>query len=990
MDKTEYHLKLEEINRLVDAQDYEGALTIADTIDWRRVKSVRTLCMVADIYEVNGELEQSMKMLQLAYKRSSIGKMILYRQVELALKMGLNDDAVKYYNQYLETASNDTSKYILKYKIYKAKKAPLEDQIEILEEYKEREYTERWVYELAKLYKKAGQEKKCIETCDDLVLWFGEGKYVTKAMELKMTYTPLSPSQKEKYEKAKAAGEASAKPQQPQEVKDTILPGVSAAAMASLQKAEEVREQAQEEAAATLEHAEGAAEEKPVAETTAAEAEPVRPEPEIPHIDTEKLQERLSKSFQEILSGFNRTKAVDAFEALGRAAGAEVPQEPQEEENIEDYHVQDLEPEAVNEGIISADSGVAGVSRTEMDELEMIEKPKVEKPEDKEIVSVQEVDLDALFAETSSSLAREAGGEVPAEKSAEEPAVEEVTTEEIIGEPEDVVAEETVDASGAILEEETVAEPEDVIIEEPAVEEPEGTESELTDTVEEEPEAATAEPEELPTETAEEESVQEEPEEKTAEDIAADEAMAAFEASLSNISLDFGEENEEAVSEPEAVEEETEVPAEAAEEPIVEEEVIAEPEEAEEAEPVIEMEYPEETAETVEKTEDLDATRIIPDVTDQSTDQETPGETQEFNLEEELRAALGSLEVFREQEDTEQPVSLEPETPSAEEVTFEDEDKEPSVEEDATEESHTEADTTDEEEPESNHIEKMLAEAEMQPDISDMTVERETPEEKRQRILNNTRPERLTAEQKQLFSYFAKVPGMDEQILDAIHGAYEHASEKTSHRGNIAIMGSHGTGKTRLSEGLVKAICKELGLEAAKYANLDASDINRKDPATIISKMAGGFLLIERASFMTPETIEKLSQAMDFRTDSLILLIEDDKANMRKMLADYPEFAEKFETVISIPVFTNDELVTFARTYARENGFRMDEMGVLALYTMIGDNQKEDEPITVGKVKEMVDGAIRKASGVKLGRKLSKRHIDAEGRILLYEKDFDL
>ena len=246
VDKTEYHLKLEEINRLVDAQDYEGALTVADSIDWRRVKSVRTLCMVADIYEVNGELEKSMQMLQLAYKRSSIGKMILYRQVELALKMGLYDDAVKYYNQYLETASNDTSKYILKYKIYKAQKAPLENQIAILEEYKEREYTERWVYELAKLYKKAGQEKKCVETCDDLVLWFGEGKYVTKAMELKMTYTPLSPSQKEKYEKAKAAGKvakATAGPKLTEEVKNTILPGVSAAAMAGLQKVEEEKEQ---------------------------------------------------------------------------------------------------------------------------------------------------------------------------------------------------------------------------------------------------------------------------------------------------------------------------------------------------------------------------------------------------------------------------------------------------------------------------------------------------------------------------------------------------------------------------------------------------------------------------------------------------------------------------------------------------------------------------------------------------------------------------
>ena len=925
MDKTEYHLKLEEINRLVDAQDYEGALTVADSIDWRRVKSVRTLCMVADIYEVNGELEKSMQMLQLAHKRSSIGKMILYRQVELALKMGLYDDAVKYYNEYLETASNDTSKYILKYKIYKAQKAPLENQIAILEEYKEREYTERWVYELAKLYKKAGQEKKCVETCDDLVLWFGEGKYVTKAMELKMTYTPLSLSQKEKYEKAKAAGKvakATAGPKLTEEVKNTILPGVSAAAMAGLQKVEEEKEQAQEEAAATAEIPQESAG-TTVEETPVTEEEPVKPETEIPHIDTEKLQERLSRSFQEILSGFNRTKAVDAFEALGRAAGAEVPQEPEaQEENMEDYHVQDLEPEAVNEGIISADSGVAGVSRTEMDELEMMEKPKVEKPEDKEIISVQEVDLDALFAETSSSLAKEAG-EDAAEKAEEEPAVEEVTAEEIIGEPEEVVAEETVDTAGDVLEEKVEGAVETVTEEEPA--------ETLTD--------------------------------------AADEAMAAFEASLSGLSLDFAEETSSDAPE-------TETSAESTEEQETEEDITGS-----EAAPVIEMEYPEETEETEPEIEDLDATRVIPDVTKQDAWHATPGDTQEFNLEEELKAALSGMDGLREQEEAERSASLdpEPETASEEKIAFE-EKTEPMTEEN----------TTEAEEPEGDHIDKMLEEAEIQPDISEMTLERETPEEKRQRILNNTRPERLTAEQKQLFSYFAKVPGMDDQILDAIHGAYEYASEKTSHRGNIAIMGSHGTGKTRLSEGLVKAICKELGLKAVKYANLDASDINRKDPATIISKMAGGFLLIERASFMTPETIEKLSQAMDFRTDSMILLIEDDKANMRKMLADYPEFAEKFETVISIPVFTNDELVTFARTYARENGFRMDEMGVLALYTMIGDNQKEDEPITIGKVKEMVDGAIRKASGVKLGRKLSKRHTDADGRILLYEKDFDL
>ena len=751
-----------------------------------------------------------------------------------------------------------------------------------------------------------------------------------------MTYTPLSPSQKEKYEKAKAAGKVAkptAGPKLTEEVKNTILPGVSAAAMAGLQKVEEEKEQAQEEVAATAEIPQESAG-TTAEETPATEEEPVKPETEIPHIDTEKLQERLSRSFQEILSGFNRTKAVDAFEALGRAAGAEVPQEPEaQEENMEDYHVQDLEPEAVNEGIISADSGVAGVSRTEMDELEMMEKPKVEKPEDKEIISVQEVDLDALFAETSSSLAKEAG-EDAAEKAEEEPAVEEVTAEEIIGEPEEVVAEETVDTAGDVLEERVEGAVETVTEEEPA--------ETLTD--------------------------------------AADEAMAAFEASLSGLSLDFAEETSSDAPE-------TETSAESTEEPETEEDITGS-----EAAPMIEMEYPEETEETEPEIEDLDATRVIPDVTKQDAWHATPGDTQEFNLEEELKAALSGMDGLREQEEAERSASLdpEPETASEEEIAFE-EKTEPMTEENTTEESVVEEGSeTEAEEPEGDHIDKMLEEAEIQPDISEMTLERETPEEKRQRILNNTRPERLTAEQKQLFSYFAKVPGMDDQILDAIHGAYEYASEKTSHRGNIAIMGSHGTGKTRLSEGLVKAICKELGLKAVKYANLDASDINRKDPATIISKMAGGFLLIERASFMTPETIEKLSQAMDFRTDSMILLIEDDKANMRKMLADYPEFAEKFENVISIPVFTNDELVTFARTYARENGFRMDEMGVLALYTMIGDNQKEDEPITIGKVKEMVDGAIRKASGVKLGRKLSKRHTDADGRILLYEKDFDL
>ena len=920
MDKTEYHMKLDEINRLVEAQDYEGALEIADTIEWKRVKSVRTLCMVADIYEVNGELEESMRMLQLAYKRSSVGKMILYRQVELSLKMGRYDDAVKYYNQYLETAANDTSKYILKYKIYKAQNAPLEDQIAILEEYKDREYTERWVYELARLYKKAGKQNKCIATCDDLILWFGEGKYVTKAMELKMTYVPLTPAQKAKYDKRNKEQEEK-KPEvkvsaPERKVTAETVAGISAAAMASLQRASVIPAEKDTTEKDTVANDAKVQEKASDENTRIAEAAVTAEMPEKPQekiaeempvrVDTKQLQEKLAKSFQEVLSGFNRTKVVNAFEALGRATGSEMSQEPVEEENIEGYQVADLEPEKVNEAKVSAERGEAIAHRTEITETPEPEQIKEEKPEDKEITSLQDMDLEALFAETSGMFAEAAESR-----------------------------QEELEKMGPVSEEK----------------------EEITTEVQEKEE---------PTVTIEESIVtEEEPKEMPELDADAEAAMAAFEASLL-MSLEEPQETNEAaesevVDEPEVV-----IEPEAVDEP----EVEIEPEVVDEPEVEIEPE-------TVDEPEEDDDIKIVVPVV----------RYEEPNLEEQLLAALRGGDDTVEQDAVEDE-NIIPDLDLAIVMELQKEKDAP----EQVEEVVVEKSESVENEPEEvlSEIDQMLADAEKEIELPDELPEAETPEEIKRRILDNTRPEKLSDEQKRLFSYFAKVPGMDEQILDAIDGVYQHASEKTSRRGNVAIMGSHGTGKTRLSEGLVKAICKELGLEAVKYANLDASDMNKKDPAMVISKMAGGFLLIERASFMTAETIEKLSQAMDFRTDGMILIIEDDKANMRKLLADYPEFANKFETVISIPVFTNDELVTFARTYAKENGYRMDEMGVLALYELIGNNQREDEPITIGKVKEMVDGAIRRAGGARLGRRISKRHTDENGRILLYEKDFDV
>ena len=1099
MDKTEYRMKLDEINSLVDAQDYEGALQIADTIDWRRVKSIRTLCMVADIYEVNGKLESSMKMLQLAYKRSSVGKMILYRLVELCLKMGRSDDAVSYYNEYLETASNDTSKYILKYKILKAQNAPLDDQIQVLEEYREREYTERWDTRSRVLYKRAGKEHKCVETCDDLILWFGEGKYVTKAMELKMTYTPLTVSQREKYEKAvpsPGTGQPfSEKKTEPASVKIPLTSehagnAASLAMHTAAAAAEDVSRQ--DEDGETLE-AKAEPSEKGSADAdtrmgTHTSADDSRP---VPQVDTGKirensvqLQERLAKSFQEVLSGINRSRAVASMENLGKAAGTE-PLKMPEEENISDYQVKDLKPERSGEDKISGEKGEAIAHRTERPAAPA--KVKTEKPEDKEITSVKDVDLEALFAETSSMIAETIGAaQLEAGSETEKAAVLEENTEAEetpAVQAEGVQTEAPADAEGSTETEETAVPEESAEAEEAEVPEESADAENAVEDVAADEEEIPQNPEDFSdieaalaqaaqgfmeeTEQEAEPSAAETVEvsgEADAADLDAERAMEAFAASLD--SLSDGETDKAAEQAEEGSVSETE------ELPVSEEEVPEETTEsaddAEEAamaafEAALNLETDLSYEETSEEEDNLDAEEEREIADEESLEDEesggdpflsaVSGNTGELDIEAQLRAVLGgqeekkggeiqeddlartlfgSEETENGQEETdslEEELSQEEileEVPAEEDSSQEEEAGEaeyeevltdlPEEEDISAESAETPAEQEDasgdeemdftpdidldivleankekEEEQEQLNIDMLLEEAEAEPEMPATIPEGETPEEKRIRIMNATRPDRLTDQQKKLFSYFAKIPGMDQQILDALNGAYSHSGERTSHRGNIAIMGSHGTGKSRLGDGLVKALCKELGLPAAKYARLDASDMNSKDPARVVAKLSGGFLLIERAGHMSADTISKLSKAMDFRTDSLIVIIEDDKTSMRRMLAEYPEFAEKFATVISIPVFTNDELVSFARTYARENGYRMDEMGVLALYTLIGNNQREDEPITVGKVKEMVDGAIRRAGGgLKLGRKISKRHTDEEGRIYLYEKDFDL
>ena len=782
MDKAEYQSKLEQLTSLANKEDYKGALEIVESVDWRRVKSIRTLSMVADVYEANKMYPEANDILLLAYDRSSIGKGILYRLVEVSVKMQDFESAEEYYEEFVSAAPHDTSRYLLRYKILRGQQAPLDEQIKVLEAYKEAEFTERWNYELALLYSKNGQIRQCVDTCDELELWFSEGKYVTKALELKMKYEPLTPSQKSKYENGGAASSE-------KEV-GNLLNRMDQAGAAITQDAG-----AQEMAAAR--------------ETEAGkEAEPA-PSYTAPTFlgNTVDLHNELIKSIRNVFPDVKKTAQTE-----------QEVSEP-EENREEDYDVRELEPENMDVEVApQPDAGKTILTRPETVKKEAPEAEAVkeeepetaEKPE--ETSSADDLDLDALFQETAASLSDEI-----AHDSALEKALEEEQTEESL-------AEKTVE------------------------------------------ESQTAEPVKKP----------EEPLEKQPEPVEQDDVAES-------------EKEESPIRRLEDLEKTMEIP----------EPVIVQPED-------LDMEIPQEPSQEAAK----DATKVM-------TVENTADRTIEMpsDVRKEETVPMSIEEVLRE----------------------------------------------------------------------------ETPEERRMRILNDTQPEKLNDEQKALFTYFAKVPGMDQQILDAMHGVYHYAGDRTSRHGNIAIMGGYGTGKTRLSEGLVRAICVDLKIPATKMARLDAAELNRKDPAQVVAKLAGGFLLIERAGLMYPETIEKLSKAMDFRTDSLILIIEDEKTSMRGMFHNYPEFAKKFETVISIPVFTNDELVTFARTYARENGYKMDEMGVLALYTQIGDNQKEGEPMTITNVKDMVDKAIAHAEkGTrKLGRKVSRKHRDSDDRVILYEKDFD-
>ena len=781
LDKEEFRIKLEEINRLVEKKNYKDAMEVVDSIDWRRVKNVRTLCVVGEIYAANKRYEDSKEIFLLAYHRAPIGKNILYRLIEVSLRMKDIQEAEEFYEEFLEIAPNDSTRYILNYKISKEKQVPLDQQIRILEEYKEKEFTERWSYELAKLYYQNGDTEKCLDLCNEMVLWFSEGKYVMKALDLKNRMGMLTGAEKEKYDKQ-------------------FIPNLT-----TVEEAAELNTDKDSQEISEIEKAE---DEGPVIESVRIDERDVN--------GAESLQEKISKGIRDI---FNGKKKEDSEELTEEES--ETPAEEVQEEMIKDISSEE-EP-------------------TNVPELE---------PEDA-VIHAPKNPGQSVFSDI-------------------EERIEEFTEEEIEHDPE--------------------------------------------------------------------EDAQEVSEEKQNEKDAAPEKATEFK--------------------------------------------------------MPELEIPESM-----KNFDVDAsleTEIpqAPNICLPGMDKEDSDKEFDFNLEDTILAAASEqgIEIPKETIQPKKPVkALEPEEDPDDFMT--EEDLQSAEDEFLNGPAGRNADEDD------------LAETveipvkEVKHSKKEKSAKLLTQEEELEQFIDSIQPEtnaediiprdkKMTEDEEKLFTYFAKVPGLREQIVEALYDVQINASDKTSKTGNVIVMGGRETGKTRLISGLIPAICKELNLEASKVAYVFADQINDKNIAEIVKKMSGGFLVIENANQLTKETVEQLNKAMEFRTDGLIVIVEDEKIGMRKLIARFPKFTSKFTSMINIPVFTNDELVNFAKVYTRENGYMIDQMGMLALYNLISTSQKEDQPMNIGAVKDMIDNAIMKSKGG-IRKLISKKKVNQDGYKVLYEKDFN-
>ncbi len=1017
VDKEEFRIKLDQINHLVEAKDYKGAMEVVDSIDWRRVKNVRTLCVVGEIYAANKRYEDSRDIFLLAYHRASIGKNILVRLVEVCLKMNEIDEAMEYYEEFCSVAPNDNTAYILRYKILRAKNAPVEDQIQVLEEYKSREFTEKWSYELAKLYYKAGLQDKAEDTCSEIILWFSEGNYVMKAYELKMKMGVITDSEKQRFEASQAEIEKS------KEVPKKEIPKEKAAKEATPKEAASKEKASEEETTEEKSSAEEAAEKTVSEEETGEEESSTETDSEkiiseetapVEEVSEEVLEKEIPEEETSEEESFKKAAPKKEKFTIVEEISSEEPSDEEETENqeteelpepsedLEKEESDEREPEKTGSDDIEGDESEDGeeISEEAGQEDSFEEEEEEDSFEDAEeafeddgspLIDNIEIDNEKELKETETLSERIVkglrdlfGGRRRAEENDEEEDLEEEEEDELKEEQDEEIQfpdsydsddEEDEEAGSEIPEddsdEDSDEENYDEDIDEDLEEEfDEDSEEEVIEKPKKEskkrefrfllPRSRKAQKDvkkDQPEEEEQEKEAREPEEEFNLEDTI---LAAAFEQ---GIDIPGASNEKKPVKEEKASDSSESVPEEDDEEPVIIEKMIN----AEEEKSIQSLEKKAKKL-SEEKSEDLSEDvpdLIMPDLNSLTEDEDKTEE-----------------EIILEKEET---------SPDEENDDFVAEIVEGENEEDIDEEEFLITGVIGEDDDEDSVI---IDDDEDSSDEDEDTIE-DFIESLQPRSLDDPlniipRSKELTEEEIKLFSYFVIVPGMKEQIVDALYDVQIEASKRTSSAGNIIVMGGPESGKTRLISGLIPAICKELNLEASKVAYVFAEQINGKDLKKVIQRLSGGFLVIENANQLDQETAAKLTKLMDGDTQGMIFILEDDKIGMRKMMARYPKLAKKFTSVINIPVFTNDELANFAKIYAMENGYRIDNKGMLSLYNMISINQKEDMPMNIGAVKEMVDAAISKSQGgIALFRKnASKKRMDQNGFIVLYEKDF--
>ena len=1041
MDKYEYRVKTEQMLDHLEKKEYQQAKEIADGIDWRRVKNASMLNTVSEIYEYNGEFKKGRDILFLAFDRAPGSRKIVYRLGTLALKIKDIREATDCYEEFVKLAPKDPNQYILKYKILRTQGASLTDQITALEEFKKAEYIEKWAYELAKLYDEAGMTAECLEECDDLILWFSEGKYVYLAMELKMKYKPLTPLQQEKYDSRPGAVKKKPEPEkQPEstleEVDDENEYNESTEETVDVQE-EPVREPVTERVDES-EVQEIPPQEVPMQETVVQEEIPQEVPMQETVVQEEIPQEEIvEEAAEEVVEEEPvYTEPEDAAEEHGSTIKQVVTGATLEEAlaqgmavangiTIEEEAMKEREDEILANGQMMIDDILQKWEEKQKDHEAAIEKQKAK---DEERLQKEREQARIRQEEERREVERKAAEAEARRKAEEEEAARKAAEEEARRKAEEEAARKAAEEEARRkAEEEARRKAEEEAARKAAEEE------------------ARRKAEEEAARKAAEEEARRKAEEEAARKAAEEEAEPISKTQrIPDDIVRLMEEMENEESEEELYEEDFEDGSETEEDFIegIEEELSGidmsgssfeeadfDDEDFEEAdfededfedEDFEEADFEEEDFED----EDFEEADFEDEDFEEEDEEEADFEDEDFEEKDEEEADFED-EDFEEADFEEEDFEDE----DFEEADFEEEDFDDEDFEEADFEEDFDADFADVEDEEEDFDDDFADVDDEETDFDDEDLEIEDDEEADEELEIEEPSEEeiqarikkskggvpfdtgfvvtgrydlsatseiglkagLTEEQKKLFSYFVPVRGMSEQIVEVLDNDRRAQREGTSKTGNLLVIGRKGSGKTVLAVDIVKAIQKQRSLKQGKVAIVTGESLNKKELTNIIQKLRGGAIIIEHAGKLNARTVKELNYLMEKKTGELLFVLEDQRKPLERLMTANPEFKKKFSSKLELPVFINDELVTFGQTYAKENGYKLDEMGILALYSRIDVMQREDHAVSVAEVKEIMDEAIshsQKANVKHLARRVFGKGTDDSDRIILKEEDF--